>query len=494
MLSRNLEQTLHRALIYASERRHHYATPEHLLLGLIDDPDAKPVLSGCCADIRKLRQDSAGFLDKDLSALAADKAAEPKPTAGFQRTVQRAVIDVQRSARNYVTGADVLIALFSEPDSHAVRFLVKHGLTRLDTVNWINRDGGKSPLSPIMAVASEPRCGYVTEPPDMPALGVGPHVALNQAGLIAFPSVAAIDSHGNHVAQLQALYPALRDLALGLTAQLNAGNAPHRDLCERVSEYATLLGVSLENVDFPRLYVAGVRLFNASAAATQAIERNDLPPFTPLQTEQLDSLLDLHGPFILATATGAESLALEERYQRAPEQERQYREDASAVAVALQIRSDLVSQDVSTEMKGAAAEVGLGPIPERSAVIGRSMVRNVVIGVSVAAVAGTALTATGAARDAADVIGRIAVHEVIKRLNVFKSATKLAVDTANTVIDPAVQAAAERLQQTLRGHSRFVIANQLLLRRLAGNRAELSFLHKAIDWIVAFGQPPDGAA
>src|ERR1700712_1668498 len=95
MLSRNLEQTLHRALSLAGDRRHEYATLEHLLLGLVDDGDAATVLRACGVDLDKLRTDLTEFLDKDLAGLASDRSSEPKPTAAFQRVVQRAAIHVQ---------------------------------------------------------------------------------------------------------------------------------------------------------------------------------------------------------------------------------------------------------------------------------------------------------------------------------------------------------------------------------------------------------------
>jgi len=145
MLSRNLEQTLHRALSLASERRHEYATLEHLLLGLADDSDAATVLRACGVDLDKLRQDLSEFLDKDLSGLATDRAGDPKPTAGFQRVVQRAAIHVQSSGRDEVTGANVLVALFSERESHAVYFLQLQDMTRLDAVNFISHGIAKAP-------------------------------------------------------------------------------------------------------------------------------------------------------------------------------------------------------------------------------------------------------------------------------------------------------------------------------------------------------------
>jgi ATP-dependent Clp protease ATP-binding subunit ClpA len=145
MLSRNLEQTLHRALSLASERRHEYATLEHLLLGLGDDTDAATVLKACGVDLDKLRSDLTEFLDKDLAGLATDRPGDPKPTAGFQRVVQRAAIHVQSSGRDEVSGANVLVALFSERESHAVYFLQLQDMTRLDAVNFISHGIAKAP-------------------------------------------------------------------------------------------------------------------------------------------------------------------------------------------------------------------------------------------------------------------------------------------------------------------------------------------------------------
>jgi ATP-dependent Clp protease ATP-binding subunit ClpA len=145
MLSRNLEQTLHRALSLAADRKHEYATLEHLLLGLVDDADAITVLRACGVDIEKIKKDLTEFLDKDLAGLATDRAGDPKPTAGFQRVVQRAAIHVQSSGRDEVTGANVLVALFSERESHAVYFLQLQDMTRLDAVNFISHGIAKSP-------------------------------------------------------------------------------------------------------------------------------------------------------------------------------------------------------------------------------------------------------------------------------------------------------------------------------------------------------------
>lgn len=145
MLSRNLEQTLHRALAVATERNHEFATLEHLLLALTDDQDAIAVLRACGVEIHRLQEELNGFLDGDMDDLVIEAGEEPKPTAGFQRVVQRAVIHVQSSGREEVTGANVLVALFSERESHAVYFLQTQDMSRLDAVNYISHGIAKVP-------------------------------------------------------------------------------------------------------------------------------------------------------------------------------------------------------------------------------------------------------------------------------------------------------------------------------------------------------------
>jgi len=145
MLSRNLEQSLHRALGHANERRHEYATLEHLLLALTEDQDSISVLRACGVDIDRLRRDLTDYVDEELSGLITSRLEEAKPTAGFQRVLQRAAIHVQSSGREEVTGANVLVAMFSERESHAVYYLQQQDMTRLDAVNYISHGIAKVP-------------------------------------------------------------------------------------------------------------------------------------------------------------------------------------------------------------------------------------------------------------------------------------------------------------------------------------------------------------
>ena len=141
--ARDLEQTLHNALGEASKRRHEYATLEHLLMALVDDEHASKVMTACGVNRDDLRGTIKHYLDNELGALVADSATDPTPTSGFQRVVQRAILHVQSSGRDEVTGGNVLVALFSERESYAVYFLQQQDMSRLDAVTYISHGVGK---------------------------------------------------------------------------------------------------------------------------------------------------------------------------------------------------------------------------------------------------------------------------------------------------------------------------------------------------------------
>ena len=144
-LSRSLEQAWRRAIKLASDRHHEYATLEHLLLALMDDPDAAQVMKACNVDTEALRQTLLKYIDDELLTLVVEGGEDAKPTTGFQRVVSRAVLHVQNSGRDEVTGANVLVALFTERESHAVFFLQEQNMTRLDAVSYISHGIAKRP-------------------------------------------------------------------------------------------------------------------------------------------------------------------------------------------------------------------------------------------------------------------------------------------------------------------------------------------------------------
>ncbi len=149
--SKSLEQALHRALEHANQRNHEFATLEHLLLALVDDRDAAAVMRACSVDLDVLRARITEYLDTELSGLVAKGSSEAQPTTGFQRVMHRAIVHVQSSGREEVTGANVLVAIFAERESHAAFFLQEQEMTRFDAVQYISHGIAKR------AGMSEPR-------------------------------------------------------------------------------------------------------------------------------------------------------------------------------------------------------------------------------------------------------------------------------------------------------------------------------------------------
>ncbi|HEX9805870.1 MAG TPA: ATP-dependent Clp protease ATP-binding subunit ClpA [Alteraurantiacibacter sp.] len=141
--AQSLEKTLHSALQNATDRAHEYATLEHLLLALVEDSDAAEVMIACGVDLDELGNVVTQYLDQEYQSLKTEDGADPQPTAGFQRVIQRAILHVQSSGKDTVTGANVLVALFSERDSYAVYFLQQQDMSRLDAVSYISHGIGK---------------------------------------------------------------------------------------------------------------------------------------------------------------------------------------------------------------------------------------------------------------------------------------------------------------------------------------------------------------
>ena len=138
MIAQELEVSLHMAFVEARQKRHEFITVEHLLLALLDNPSAAEVLRACAANIEELRKELIAFIAEHTPTVAGTDEIDTQPTLGFQRVIQRAILHVQSSGKKEVTGANVLVAIFGEKDSHAVYFLQRQGITRLDVVNFIS--------------------------------------------------------------------------------------------------------------------------------------------------------------------------------------------------------------------------------------------------------------------------------------------------------------------------------------------------------------------
>ncbi|WP_397396190.1 ATP-dependent Clp protease ATP-binding subunit ClpA [Phenylobacterium sp.] len=164
--SRQLEESLHRAVALANQRSHEYATLEHLLLSLTEDEDSIGVMKACDVDLGVLKTTLTNYVDNELKSLVVDDGEDAKPTPSFQRVIQRAVIHVQSSGREDVTGANVLVAIFSERESHAAYFLQEQDMTRYDAVNYIAhgiaKKAGANEAKPVKGSEDEEKAAVKT--------------------------------------------------------------------------------------------------------------------------------------------------------------------------------------------------------------------------------------------------------------------------------------------------------------------------------------------
>jgi ATP-dependent Clp protease ATP-binding subunit ClpA len=145
MIAQELEVSLHMAFMEARQKRHEFITVEHLLLAMLDNPSAAEVLRACAANIEEIRKKLAEFIERHTPRVPGEADVDTQPTLGFQRVIQRAILHVQSSGKKEVTGANVLVAIFGEKDSHALHFMTQQGLTRLDVVNFISHGIAKTP-------------------------------------------------------------------------------------------------------------------------------------------------------------------------------------------------------------------------------------------------------------------------------------------------------------------------------------------------------------
>ena len=145
MIAQELEVSLHMAFVEARQKRHEFITVEHLLLALLDNPSAAEVLRACAANVDELRRELSNFINEHTPKVEGTDEIDTQPTLGFQRVIQRAILHVQSSGKKEVTGANVLVAIFGEKDSHAVYFLQRQNISRLDVVNFISHGISKTP-------------------------------------------------------------------------------------------------------------------------------------------------------------------------------------------------------------------------------------------------------------------------------------------------------------------------------------------------------------
>ena len=164
MIAQELEVSLHMAFMEARQKRHEFITVEHLLLAMLDNPSAAEVLRACGANTDELRRGLADFITEHTPTVTGSEEVDTQPTLGFQRVIQRAILHVQSSGKKEVTGANVLVAIFGEKDSHAVYFLNQQGVSRLDVVNFISHGVSKVPQGSTARPEATPEAGEEAAP------------------------------------------------------------------------------------------------------------------------------------------------------------------------------------------------------------------------------------------------------------------------------------------------------------------------------------------
>ncbi|WP_170984814.1 leucine-rich repeat domain-containing protein [Roseomonas sp. AR75] len=330
-------------------------------------------------------------------------------------------------------------------------------------------------------------------PPDMPNPGAGLHLEVGASGAIVFAPPEALDAEGNHVARLRSLHPelcaALDDLLAALGgATLGGRNAPQGPLAEAATAYAAIATAPLEAMDFDRLYARGVRLRAAAAETEKAIERGVEPALPVKAAAALRTVLDLHGPFIRATKAGIELSADEEADAGTPEDRREQREAAIALAEQMQDQPGLVAPEVAQEVLAAAQASGEGPNPARSSVIASAQVRHVTTAVlSMGAAAGAAAGAFAVAGPGASVIVALLAIEPIKNSRGYAHVRDFLTRALNRPgdADPAA------VLDALRRHQDFVRRQAPRFERLGALGGRWAFISGVVAWIKRSPPPKD---
>jgi hypothetical protein len=322
-------------------------------------------------------------------------------------------------------------------------------------------------------------------PPPPPPQGVGPHFEIGDAGVITLAPPEALDRQGNNVRRLRSLHPKLCDLSRELVRYLSAGNMPHRHLCDRAEGYRQIIDHDLDTIDFSLLYVEGVRLANARAAAAAEMTSGELPPLDEPVRERLDTLLQLHGTFMLSTVEGIEAMAAEERYQRRPNEERAYREAAIEVAASLQNEPDIIEASAAAVVVAAAEQIGEGANPERSGVVGTGTLRNVTISLTVAAAVAALPIVGGLVLGSEGLVAgggtALLFNECLKRSKTFGRV----IAPITGVIDAAAEADLAKvlpeLKRRLDPQLAFVRSLEPKLRVLAARNEQFSWINGILD-------------
>ena len=354
-----------------------------------------------------------------------------------------------------------------------------------------------------MALPPDPPEMMEDLPPELPAQGIGPHFEINAEGRIDLAPPEALDAVGNYLPTLRSLHPELREMAAALARRLPKGNNTHPLLGDRIAAYAALIDQDLAGVDFRRLYMAGMRLANALRATDAAIASGEAPTLNVEAREEIDSLLEGHGPFIMASRAGAEAVAAAVAYRRQPEEEREYRVAATEFAGALAANPAVITEVAAETVRDAAADIGEGGQPERGTVAGQSVLRSVIT----VAVGGAVLFAlpplaggligglagAGAGVALSSLLGILGA-EVIKQSKAFQDIKAPMTRAVDGISHGEIPKTWEKFRTLLAPLHGLVMSSRQVLRRLRSARFEDEGIERSIVWLEkhSISPPPPG--
>jgi hypothetical protein len=354
----------------------------------------------------------------------------------------------------------------------------------LAALNHIRAQQGLPPLKEDGEILAP----TISQPPEIPAAGPGPHFVLNDRGVLDFAPPEALDQEGNNVAHLRMLHQPLRDLAHDLIQALQAGNVPHAHLLRRAKQYSELIDRELTEIPFARLYVEGVLLQNATAAARNKIMEKELPSFDETVDATLGSLLGLHGTFIVSTADGHALIVAEERFERTRDEKQELREATLAFSESLQNHPELVAPRVAALIQ-ETAEQEIGANADRSLVVASSMATNAIIVLVSSATVGALAIAAGALTGVVGAaVTTLIGYEAVKKTRSFQTVISA---ITQGIDDLPAKAGEQRLTDRTRRlvpFATFVLKLEPLLRRLARGRNQLGWVNASLDWLKEHGK------
>jgi hypothetical protein len=336
-------------------------------------------------------------------------------------------------------------------------------------------------------IATPPAPEVASLPPELPTPLAGPYFTVRDDGKLDLAPPEALDHQGNDLTRLQVLHPILRDLIHRLCDTLGTGNRAHALLLDRAQSYRALISHELQTIPFGQLYIEGVRLQNAYAAANRKIVDKELPPFDMESDEALESALDLHGAFMLSTAVGLELIGAEQRYKRQPEDELRLRDVILKFAAELANRPDLVEERAALLVQKSAEEINGGSNKERNVIVASNTTTNALIVILSAATIGSLPIVGAAVAGAAGVVsGGVAAlvgYEALKKSSSFLKIVSMVTKKLDVMTDTKFQEELIKKANLLAPYAKFVTDSKLLFRQLA-DRNQFSWARKSLDWLA----------